>query len=182
MKVLLTGGAGYIGSHTAVELLAAGHEAVVADNFVNSSPDAVRRVERIAGKPVALYELDVCDRAGLAELFRRERPDAPCSIRVLARRAQARRGNPSPRSRRFPVIDLCKPRYQYNPTNNNPTENQDGGQGLVECPPRREGPRCIRAIDGMGAHHQRRRGRGLCLAGTMYPRRPARGPPYAEPS
>ena len=76
MKVLLTGGAGYIGSHTAVELLAAGHEAVVADNFVNSSPDAVRRVERIAGKPVALYELDVCDRAGLAELFRRERPDA----------------------------------------------------------------------------------------------------------
>ena len=76
MKVLLTGGAGYIGSHTAVELINAGHTAVIADNFSNSSPDAVRRVEQITGAKIALYELDVCDKAALAKLFEAERPEA----------------------------------------------------------------------------------------------------------
>ena len=76
MKVLLTGGAGYIGSHTAVELINAGHEAIVADNFANSSPEAIHRVEQITGKSVPLYELDVCDKAALEKLFAAERPDA----------------------------------------------------------------------------------------------------------
>src|SRR4030065_1166773 len=54
LKVLLTGGAGYIGSHTAVECLAAGHEVVVFDNLSNSSVKSLERVAQIAGKPVAL--------------------------------------------------------------------------------------------------------------------------------
>ena len=61
MKVLVTGGAGYIGSHTVVELLAAGHEAVVLDNFVNSSPLAVDAVRRIANRDVPLVRGDIAD-------------------------------------------------------------------------------------------------------------------------
>ena len=52
MAILLTGGAGYIGSHTCVELLRAGEDVVVLDNLVNSSPEALRRIERITGKTV----------------------------------------------------------------------------------------------------------------------------------
>lgn len=69
MVVLLTGGAGYIGTHTAVELLEAGYGVVVADNFCNSSPEAVARVERITGKHVPLYNIDVRDRDALDRLF-----------------------------------------------------------------------------------------------------------------
>lgn len=69
MAVLLTGGAGYIGSHTAVELCSAGYEVVVADNFSNSSPEAIRRVERITGKKIKLYEVDVCEKQALARVF-----------------------------------------------------------------------------------------------------------------
>ncbi|MGN1452149.1 MAG: UDP-glucose 4-epimerase GalE [Eubacteriales bacterium] len=76
MKVLLTGGAGYIGSHIAVELYSAGHTAVIADNFVNSSPEAVARIEQITGHRIPLYEIDVCDKTALSELFEKERPDA----------------------------------------------------------------------------------------------------------
>ena len=76
MKVLLTGGAGYIGSHIAVELYSAGHTAVIADNFVNSSPEAVARIEQITGRRIPLYEIDVCDKTALSELFEKERPDA----------------------------------------------------------------------------------------------------------
>ena len=63
MNVLLTGGAGYIGTHTAVELLAAGHGAVILDDFSNGSGEAVRRVEQIAGKAIAVVRADVCDQA-----------------------------------------------------------------------------------------------------------------------
>ena len=62
MKILLTGGAGYIGSHTAVALLEAGHDAAVVDNYSNSSPEAVRRAEQITGKEIRLYEADVADK------------------------------------------------------------------------------------------------------------------------
>ena len=55
--ILLAGGAGYIGSHTAVELLNAGYEVVVADNFSNSSPEAIRRVEKITGKQLSFMSL-----------------------------------------------------------------------------------------------------------------------------
>ena len=71
MIVLLAGGAGYIGSHTAVELLEAGHEVVIVDNYCNSCPEAVKRVEEVVGKSVSLYEADVCDKEKLLEVFRR---------------------------------------------------------------------------------------------------------------
>jgi UDP-glucose 4-epimerase len=69
VNVLLTGGAGYIGSHTAVECLAAGHEVVVFDNLSNSSPKSLERVAQIAGKPVIFVQGDIRDRAALQRLF-----------------------------------------------------------------------------------------------------------------
>lgn len=74
MKVLLAGGAGYIGSHTAVSLIEAGHEVVIVDNYSNSSPEAVRRIEKITGASVPAYEADVCDRAALEKIFAKEAP------------------------------------------------------------------------------------------------------------
>jgi UDP-glucose 4-epimerase len=76
VKVLLTGGAGYIGSHTAVVLLEAGHDVVVVDNLSNASREALRRVEQLTGRPVALHEVDIRDRAGVDAVFAAERPDA----------------------------------------------------------------------------------------------------------
>lgn len=69
MKVLLTGGAGYIGSHTCVELINAGHTPVIADNYDNSCPEAVNRIEEITGKKVPVYEIDVCDRKSVDKMF-----------------------------------------------------------------------------------------------------------------
>ncbi len=69
MKILLTGGAGFIATHTCVELMAAGHDVVIVDNFVNSQPEAVRRVEEIAGRSVKLYEADVCDKDAMNRIF-----------------------------------------------------------------------------------------------------------------
>lgn len=76
MKVLLTGGAGYIGSHTAVEMLNAGYDVVIADNFDNSSPKVIDRIEKITGKHPALYELDVADGAAVDAMFAAEDFDA----------------------------------------------------------------------------------------------------------
>ncbi len=75
MKILVTGGAGYIGSHTCVELLNDGHEVVVVDNFVNSSPKSIERVRQITGKDVALYEADVRDKAALGRIFSENKID-----------------------------------------------------------------------------------------------------------
>jgi len=76
MNILVTGGAGYIGSHTCVELLNAGHQVVVFDNFCNSFPEATRRVEKITGKTLTLIEGDVRDRAALEHALREYRCDA----------------------------------------------------------------------------------------------------------
>lgn len=76
MKVLLTGGAGYIGSHTCLELLKVGYEIVVADNYSNSCAEAVCRVQTLSGRAFPTYVLDVCDKAALTELFRLENPEA----------------------------------------------------------------------------------------------------------
>lgn len=76
MSILVTGGAGYIGSHTCLELLKAGYEVVVADNLCNSSEEAVRRVEKIAGKPVKFYQADILDREALNKIFDTEEIDS----------------------------------------------------------------------------------------------------------
>ena len=74
-NVLVTGGAGYIGSHTCVELLENGYGVVVVDNFANSSEESVKRVEKITGKKVALYEADVRDKAALDKIFTEHKID-----------------------------------------------------------------------------------------------------------
>ncbi len=74
--ILVTGGAGYIGSHTCVELLAAGHQLVVVDNLCNSKRESLRRVERISGRTVTFVEADVRDRPALAAVFARHAIDA----------------------------------------------------------------------------------------------------------
>ena len=76
MKILLTGGAGFIGSHTYVELHNAGHEAVIADNFYNASERVIERLETITGKPVCWYNVDVCDAEGLEKVFAEHQFDA----------------------------------------------------------------------------------------------------------
>lgn len=68
-KILVTGGAGYIGSHTCVELLQAGYDVVVVDNLSNSKTEALHRVERITGKKVDFYLVDICDKAALEKVF-----------------------------------------------------------------------------------------------------------------
>ncbi|KWF29283.1 UDP-glucose 4-epimerase GalE [Burkholderia pseudomultivorans] len=67
--ILVTGGAGYIGSHTAVELLDNGYDVVIVDNLVNSKAESVRRIERITGRKPAFHQVDVCDEAALAKVF-----------------------------------------------------------------------------------------------------------------
>ena len=76
MNVLLAGGAGYIGSHTCVELIEAGHSVVIADNFANSCPEAVKRVEEITGTTIPLYEADVCDKDAVERIFSENKIDA----------------------------------------------------------------------------------------------------------
>lgn len=76
MKILLTGGAGYIGSHTAIELDKAGHEVVVVDNLVNSKEEAMRRVEKIINKTIPFYKADVRDREAMDKIFKENTIDA----------------------------------------------------------------------------------------------------------
>ena len=70
MNVLLTGGAGYIGSHTAVELLNRGCDIVIADDYSNSSPVAVERIRQITGRDFPAYHADVTDREAVRRIFR----------------------------------------------------------------------------------------------------------------
>ncbi len=77
MKILVTGGAGFIGSHTLIELYKAGHTAVVVDNLYNSNPEALRRVAEIIGiESIPFYQTDIRDRAGLEKVFAEHQFDA----------------------------------------------------------------------------------------------------------
>ena len=76
MNILLTGGAGYIGSHTIIELDKAGHRVVVVDNLVNSNPESLRRVSKIIGKEIPFYEVDVRDKEALSRVFDENHFDA----------------------------------------------------------------------------------------------------------
>ena len=69
MRILVTGGAGYIGSHTCLELLRAGHEVVVVDNLSNSKEEALRRVQELAGRPLVFHRIDLLDRTALDTAF-----------------------------------------------------------------------------------------------------------------
>jgi UDP-glucose 4-epimerase len=83
MKILVTGGAGYIASHTIVELLDDGHEVVAVDNLVNSSEESLRRVAKITGKEIPFYKIDVCDHNALAKVFDEHKIDAVCHFAGL---------------------------------------------------------------------------------------------------
>ena len=85
MKILLTGGAGFIGSHTCVELCSAGHDPVIVDNFVNSSAESVRRIEKITGRNIPLYEADVADRDAMNRIF--DENDFDCVIHFAGLKA-----------------------------------------------------------------------------------------------
>lgn len=76
LAILVTGGAGYIGSHTCVQLLNSGYKAVVADNLSNSKIEAIHRVRKITGKEVKFYQVDICDRSALREIFKQENIEA----------------------------------------------------------------------------------------------------------
>ena len=76
MSILITGGAGYIGSHTVVELQNSGHDVVVIDNLYNSNLKVLDRIEAITGKKVPFYKVDIRDRAGLEEVFEKEDIDS----------------------------------------------------------------------------------------------------------
>ena len=76
MAILVTGGAGFIGSHTVIELQNAGYDVVVVDNLVNSSEKSLERVEKITGKKVPFYKVDILDREGLNEVFAKEKIDS----------------------------------------------------------------------------------------------------------
>lgn len=76
MKILLTGGAGYIGSHTIIELDKAGHSVVVVDNLYNSNPKALERVGEIIGKQIPFYKADIRDAEAMAKVFEAEKPEA----------------------------------------------------------------------------------------------------------
>lgn len=76
MKILVTGGTGFIGSHTVVELLDAGFEVVIIDNLYNSQADVIDKIKEITGKDVAFYENDCCDEAALEKIFSEHKIDA----------------------------------------------------------------------------------------------------------
>ena len=76
MAILVTGGAGYIGSHTCIELIQAGYEVVVLDNLSNSSEKSLERVAQITGKRVPFYQVDILDREGMNQVFEKEQIDS----------------------------------------------------------------------------------------------------------
>jgi UDP-glucose 4-epimerase len=76
MRILVTGGAGFIGSHTDVELLEAGYDVTVADNLCNANMESIKRVEQITGKKVTFYEADIRDAAAMDRIFKAEKIDA----------------------------------------------------------------------------------------------------------
>ncbi|MBQ7858793.1 MAG: UDP-glucose 4-epimerase GalE [Faecalibacterium sp.] len=86
MAILVSGGAGYIGSHTCVELLNAGYEIIVADNYYNSCPTAIQRVKQITGKEFPFYEADMTCRADVEKIFA-ENPSIDAVIQFAAYKA-----------------------------------------------------------------------------------------------
>ena len=86
MSILVSGGAGYIGSHTSVELADAGYDVVIADNLINSSEEAVRRVRRLTGKDIPFIKAELCDPADVAHVFA-EHPDIDAVVHFAGLKA-----------------------------------------------------------------------------------------------
>ena len=105
--LLVTGGAGYIGSHTVVELLGAGHDVVILDNFSNSSPKVVDRIEEIAGRRPQLVEGDAGDRSTLQQLLSRHRIDATIHFAWLTRPWASRWPNRWPTMATTSAVPWC---------------------------------------------------------------------------
>ena len=84
MNVLVTGGAGYIGSHICVELIEAGHDVVVIDDFSNSKPEVLDNIKKITGKEVKFYEFNVLDEAKTEQVFIENKLDSRCKFRGLS--------------------------------------------------------------------------------------------------
>ncbi len=76
MKILVTGGAGYIGSHTVIELLGKGYEVVIVDNFYNSHPEVLERIKELSGKDFKFYEIDLLNRNDLKKVFEENKIDS----------------------------------------------------------------------------------------------------------
>ena len=76
MSVLVTGGAGYIGSHTVIDLVENGFDPIIADNLCNSKPEAVRRIRELAGRDIKFYEYDLCDLEKVRDIFAKEKIDS----------------------------------------------------------------------------------------------------------
>lgn len=76
MNILVTGGAGYIGSHTCIELIEAGYDVIIVDNLYNSKMEAVKRIEKLAGKKVKFYKTDILDEQGMDDVFAQNKIDA----------------------------------------------------------------------------------------------------------
>ncbi len=76
MKILVTGGAGYIGSHTVIELLGKGYEVVIVDNFYNSHPEVLERIKELSGKDFKFYEIDLLDKNALKKVFEENKIDS----------------------------------------------------------------------------------------------------------
>ena len=83
MSILVTGGAGYIGSHTCVELLNAGYDIIVLDNFYNSNRESLKRIKEITNKDFKFYEADIRDKKALDEIFKNEKIDAVIHFAAL---------------------------------------------------------------------------------------------------
>ena len=81
-KILVTGGAGFIGTHTVIELIQAGHQVVVVDNLVNSNRKSLEVVERITGVEVPFYEADIRDTDTLRDIFKQEEPTGVITLLV----------------------------------------------------------------------------------------------------
>ena len=95
MKILVTGGTGFIGSHTVVELLNEGYDVVIVDNLYNSKELVVDRIETITGKRPTFYKVDVTDRAALTEVFEKEPEIEAVILRVTRLSASPRESRSS---------------------------------------------------------------------------------------